>query len=299
LSIQSHQLAHGSNLALSLSRPDGQNSLQKIVGGGRGCVLRVEGPVAGIWIPLRGRVQLLTTEGECTLQPGELRVTEPETRVQAIGRGNAVWLALLGSPAQWRAVLRSAQPIATMDPILLPSRHVASRDLRRRAVALARAMANGSLDAATSAVIGSVVDLQSEFAEAISRCPGRTFAQRRHVFLRLQRVRNYLASNCHLELNNLALARMANYSPWHFIRAFRAAYDETPHAFLVDLRLQRARELLKTSPLAIAKVALASGFENRCAFSRLFHQRFGVTAGMMRRQFKDAAQVSASNCRTQ
>ena len=295
MSIQCHQLAHGSNLVLSLSRPEGQNSLHKFVGGGKGCALRVEGPVAGIWVPLRGRVQLLTTEGECTLQPGELRVTEPETRVQAVGRGNAVWVALLGSPGLWKGLLHGAQPLTTTDRILLPSRHTATRAVRRQAITLARAMANGSLDAATSAVIQSVIDLQSGFVDAISRCPGRTFAQRRHVFLRLQRVRNYLASNCHLELNNLALARMANYSPWHFIRAFRAAYAETPHAFLVDLRLQRARELLRTSPLAIAKIALASGFENRCAFSRLFHQRFGVTAGMMRRQFKDAAQTTISN----
>ena len=285
--IQSHELAHGSNLALPLSRLDGQNGMQKVVGGGRGCAFRVEGPVAGIWIPLRGRLQLITGEGECSLRPGELRVTEPEARVQAIGRGNAVWVALLGGPQQWATILRRAQQAPSTDPILLPARHVATRDSRRCAIALARAMANGSLDAAANAVIDSVVHLQSEFAEAIARCPGRTFAQRRHVFLRLQRVRNYLASNCHLELNNLTLARMANYSPWHFIRAFRAAYSETPHALLVNLRLQRARELLKTSPLAIAKVALASGFENRCAFSRLFHQRFGVTAGMMRRQFQN------------
>ena len=264
--------------------------MQKVVGGGRGCALRVDGPVAGIWVPLRGRLQVITSEGECSLRPGELRVMESEARVQAIGRGNAVWLALLGSPQQWNAMLQRNPNVRLTDPILLPARHLATRETRRRAIALARAMANGSLDAAAGAVVDSVVHLQSEFTEAISRCPGRTFAQRRHVFLRLQRVRNYLASNCHLELNNLALARMANYSPWHFIRAFRAAYAETPHALLVNLRLQRARELLKTSPLAIAKVALASGFENRCAFSRLFHQRFGVTAGAMRRQFQNSMQ---------
>ena len=77
---------------------------------------------------------------------------------------------------------------------------------------------------------------------------------------------------------------MANYSPWHFIRAFRAAYEETPHAYLVRQRLERARRLLRASPLAIAEIALESGFENRSAFSRLFRQRFGTTAGALRRQ---------------
>ena len=285
---QVHTLAHGSNLALSLDNKYA-NDLIKVVGGGRGCVLRIEGPVAGIWIPLRGRLQLQTADGECALQPGELRVTEAEPRAQATGRGNAVWVALLGSPQRWKSLLRLSQPVTTMEPMLLPARHVADRHLRRRAIALARAAANGALDAAVDAMVDGVVDLQAPFAEAISRCPGRTFQQRRQVFLRLQRVRNYLAANCHLELDNSALARMANYSPWHFIRAFRAAYAQTPHAFLVNVRLQRARELLRSSPLAIAEIAVASGFENRCAFSRLFHQRFGVTAGAMRRSFDMSA----------
>ena len=288
MSTQVHTLAHGSNLALSLDNRHA-NDLIKVVGGGRGCVLRIEGPVAGIWIPLRGRLQLQTADGECALQPGELRVTEVEPRAQATGRGSAVWIALLGSPQRWKSLLGLSQPVTTMEPMLLPARHAADRGVRRRAIALARAVANGTLDAAVEAMIDSVIDLQAPFAEAIARCPGRTFQQRRQVFLRLQRVRNYLAANCHLELDNSVLARMANYSPWHFIRAFRAAYAQTPHAFLVNVRLQRARELLRSSPLAIAEIAVASGFENRCAFSRLFHQRFGVTAGAMRRSFDMSA----------
>ena len=78
-------------------------------------------------------------------------------------------------------------------------------------------------------------------------------------------------------------------------RAFRAAYEETPHAFLVRMRLERARRLLCTSPLPIAEIALASGFENRCAFSRLFRERFGVTAGAVRRGDREAGRVSAAS----
>ena len=170
------------------------------------------------------------------------------------------------------------------EPLLLPTWHVADRLLRRRAIALVRAAAAGAAEAALQAVIESLLELQHQHARAIERCPGRTYAQRRQVFLRLQRVRNYVAANCHLEVDNDRLARMASYSPWHFIRAFRAAYLQTPHAFLVDQRLQRACRLLRSSPLAVAEIALASGFENRCAFSRLFRQRFGVTAGALRRR---------------
>jgi len=289
MNIQSHRLQDGSNLVLSTTAPGQAREcgLIKVVGGGRGCVLKVGGSVAGVWIPLRGRLQLSVGEGDTTLVPGEVRITELEPRTQAVGRGSALWVALLAGAQTWREALREAQTGPGPDPLLFPARYAASRELKIDAIALARSQANGSLDAAANRMVDRLVSLQSGLDGAIACCPGRTYSQRRQVFLRLQRVRNYLASNCNLELDNAALARMANYSPWHFIRAFRAAYAETPHAYLVNLRLQRALELLQSSPLAIAEIALACGFENRCAFSRLFHQRFGVTAGALRRQLAD------------
>jgi len=49
-------------------------------------------------------------------------------------------------------------------------------------------------------------------------------------------------------------------------------------------RVLLARQLIHQTNLSMNQVALASGFENRCAFSRLFRQRFGMTAGALRRQ---------------
>lgn len=281
--ILGHQLNSGSILTLSPPAATAADRLNLIVGGGRGCLLRADGPFAGLWLPLRGRLQLSGGSVEGALQPGEVRITEAEPGLGAVGRGNALWIALLGTRAAWRQALERSAPLPLPEPLLLPTWHVADRTLRRRAIALVRAAAGAAAETALQALIESLLELQNEHAAAIERCPGRTHAQRRQVFLRLQRVRNYLAANCHLEVDNDRLARMASYSPWHFIRAFRAAYQQTPHAFLVDQRLQRARRLLRSSPLAVAEIALASGFENRCAFSRLFRQRFGMTAGALRR----------------
>jgi AraC family transcriptional regulator len=283
--IVNQLLGHGASLDLNAkaTNASGELALSIVVGGGRGCVLKADAPVAGIWIPLRGRLQL-GNGSEALLMPGEARVTEADTRLHAVGRGNAVWVALLGTLPAWRQVLHGQLGVPSLDAILMPARHTADRQLRRCAIALARAAQKDDAAAACEALIDRIVALQAGFAQAIARCPGRTYAQRRQVFMRLQRVRNYLAANCHLDIDNDSLARMANYSPWHFIRAFRAAYEETPHAFLVRQRLERARRLLRASPLAIAEIALESGFENRSAFSRLFRQRFGTTAGALRRQ---------------
>ncbi|HEU4662503.1 MAG TPA: AraC family transcriptional regulator, partial [Dokdonella sp.] len=280
-------LGHGASLDLNAraTNASGELALSVVLGGGRGCVLKADAAVAGIWVPLRGRLQLGGGSGsEALLAPGEARVIEADPRLHAVGRGNAVWVALLGTLPAWRQVLNGQLGVPSPEAILLPARHAADRELRRAALALARAARNGDAATACEALIERIVALQAGFAAAIARCPGRTYAQRRQVFMRLQRVRNYLATNCHLDIDNEGLARMANYSPWHFIRAFRAAYEETPHAFLVRQRLERARRLLRASPLAIAEIALESGFENRSAFSRLFRQRFGTTAGALRRQ---------------
>jgi AraC family transcriptional regulator len=275
-------IGDGATTALDL-RYDESDQLTAVVGGGRGCVLRTEAAVAGIWIPLRGRLQLGAGNADAEFTVGELRVSECEAGVHAVGRGNAIWVALLGGRLAWRKALAQRIEIPTPEPLLLPARHPADTALRRRAIALVRAAAHDGSDAAAIPLIESVLTTQAKLGAAIERCPGRTYAHRRQVFLRLQRVRNYLAANCHLDVDNDALARMASYSPWHFIRAFRAAYQETPHAYLIDQRLLRARRLLRTSPLAISEIAMASGFENRCAFSRLFRERFGVTAHALRR----------------
>ena len=86
---------------------------------------------------------------------------------------------------------------------------------------------------------------------------------------------------------------MASYSPCHFIRAFSTVYGETPHAVLVEQRLGRAHRLINESALAITEIARASGFENRCAFSRSFKRRFGITATDLRECVRAPGLVAA------
>lgn len=280
LQLITHRLDHGSSLNLALAPPGKRTDehLVLVIGGGRGCLLKLDGEAAGIWMPIRGRLHLQSAAGDSTVVPREVLVTEPESRVCASGRGNALWASLIGTPCAWRAALRDSMDYPADNFMLLPARHRANREFRRKAIALVRLASSSNSYLCASIATDLAVGLQDGFASSISRCPGRTFAQRRLVFVRLQRVRNYIAANCHLDLDDRELAKMANYSQWHFIRLFRDAYQETPHAFLLIQRLMRARRLLDTSPLAITEIAHASGFENRCVFSRLFHKHFGVTA---------------------
>lgn len=295
-SVAARRLVDGAMADLSFngSSPAMNTGLTAVFGGGRGCQLRTDSAAAAVWIPLRGRLQI--TQGRegasnrCSvLVGGELLVTEGEG-TQTIGRGNSLWIALLGRPTAWRHFMHVRLGAPLVDAWLLPARHPAGFDLRRRALSLARATADReSAEIEADNVVEHILELQAGFAGAIARCPGRTYAQRRQVFLRLQRVRNYLSESCNREVDNGELARMANYSPTHFIHAFRCVFGDTPHAYLVRQRLECARRLLRASPLAINEIAMESGFENASVFARVFRRRFGMTAGSMRRQYESSS----------
>jgi len=291
------RLVNGGRLDWSADDPDRRGADQGfrvVVGYGRGCVLHASASAATIIVPLRGRVQVSDGEQSRLLGSGDLLVGEASQRLQVVGRGAALWVAVFASPGAWHQLMADGSQ-AMSDPLLVPALHACDRSVRRAAVRLARvALAANRGDgyrtiAAAAAFAALVGELQSGFDPLIARCPGRTLAQRRSVFLRLQRVRNYMASSCHLDLDIAGFARMASYSPCHFIRAFSTVFGETPHAVLVEQRLGRARRLIHESELAITEIARASGFENRCAFSRSFKRRFGITATDLR----DGARVAA------
>ena len=261
----------------------GDQELALVFGHNAGPRASVAVPIGGFWIPLWGRPQYDAHNAHATLAAGELHVAAGPTSMACASSGGCLWLALLASHATWRRALTKICHFSTPEPLLLCGSYGPERTLRKEAVALIRGAHSGSEAAALDAALALVARLQLGLEAAIARCPGRSYAQRRQVFVRLQRVRSYIAANCHLEIDNALLAGIASFSPSYFIRAFRDAFDETPHAYLVRRRLQRARSMLSITPLGITEIAITSGFENRSAFARIFRKRFGTTAGAIRR----------------
>lgn len=281
------QLKRAGTLVRSI---DDDASLTVVYGEGGGSTLGITGTTTTmiVCIPLQGSVQVKHNELAWSVFRGDALIAEYAPRTTIVGHGKTKWLALLGAKRAWAL---SLPHVAASGGQLLPDLHKADHDLRRLAIAMARATNSTSLEGAVNALTDKLAVVQRPLHEAIARCPGRTWINKRQVFLRLQRVRNYIVACCDRELDIDELARMANYSPCHFLRTFHAVYQTTPHAYLIDQRLQRAWRLLRSGNFAVTEVALASGFENRSAFSRLFHQRFGTTAQATRR--KPVAPVAA------
>ena len=68
-----------------------------------------------------------------------------------------------------------------------------------------------------------------------------------------------------------------------FLRAFRAATGTTPHAYLLERRLEAARRRLKTTKASIGSIAAATGFASHAHLDTAFRRAFGTTPGAFRR----------------
>jgi len=74
-----------------------------------------------------------------------------------------------------------------------------------------------------------------------------------------------------------AMARAAHMSPAHFSRKFRAAYGETPYAYLMTRRIERAKALLRRGDMSVTDVCMAVGCTSLGSFSSRFTELVGET----------------------
>ncbi len=93
----------------------------------------------------------------------------------------------------------------------------------------------------------------------------------------LRRARDLMDREYASRLDVAALARAALMSPAHFSRQFRAAYGETPYAYLMTRRIERAQALLRGGELSVTEVCLAVGCTSLGSFSARFTELAGET----------------------
>ena len=81
-----------------------------------------------------------------------------------------------------------------------------------------------------------------------------------------------------------SLARGAHMSSGHLSRQFRAAYGESPYAYLMTRRIERAMALLRRGDLSVTEVCFAVGCSSLGTFSTRFAELVGVPPSVYRRQ---------------
>lgn len=92
------------------------------------------------------------------------------------------------------------------------------------------------------------------------------------------------------------LAATSGYSKYHFARAFTAAYGESPRAYLMRRRIERAKDLLRAANLTVTEVAAMVGFASLGTFSARFRRLVGESPSEYARRSDTGATARIPGC---
>ncbi len=94
---------------------------------------------------------------------------------------------------------------------------------------------------------------------------------------KLTLVTDYISDRLEEELSLNELAAIAQLSPYHFSRAFKQSTGISPHRYVIQQRIERAKQLLLQGKMSLADVAIACGFSHQSHLNRHFKRLTGVT----------------------
>ena len=98
-----------------------------------------------------------------------------------------------------------------------------------------------------------------------------------------RRVVEYVEANFGRSVTVRELAEVAELSPHHFVRMFKRSLGLTPYQYLLERRVERAKELLRSKVASLAEVGLSTGFGSQSHFTSTFHRAVGATPAEFQR----------------
>ena len=106
------------------------------------------------------------------------------------------------------------------------------------------------------------------------------------TFRRLCRARDYAHAYFASPIDTRILARQAALSPFHFHRLFTGTFGATPHDFLTELRIGRAKQLLASGSYSVTETCFEAGYSSLGSFSTKFRAVVGLSPAGYGRQVR-------------
>ncbi len=99
----------------------------------------------------------------------------------------------------------------------------------------------------------------------------------------ITRAIKYLKKHVTGEFSLKQVSKVANLSPYHFIRVFKAYTGKTPYDYFLDIKILKAREFLSQQNKSVTEVCYLCGFNNLSHFTALFKKRVGLSPSEYRK----------------
>ena len=112
---------------------------------------------------------------------------------------------------------------------------------------------------------------------------------------RLRRVTELVHAEIEDELGLHKMAEAAGLSPAHFSQMFRKSTGESPHQFVLRIRVERAKEMLRAPKARVLDVAIACGFKTQQHFARVFRRACGATPTEYRQELRIRSDFSVGD----
>jgi AraC-like DNA-binding protein len=103
----------------------------------------------------------------------------------------------------------------------------------------------------------------------------------------IDRAKNFMRTRFPENISLAAVARVAGISVFHFSRLFKAFTGRAPHQYLLQLRLEHTRALLRNTRLSVTEICFVSGFASLEHFLAMFRSRYGLSPRQYRTSRKE------------
>jgi AraC family transcriptional regulator len=97
------------------------------------------------------------------------------------------------------------------------------------------------------------------------------------------KVLTHIEAHLGAPITTAELANLVRLSRFHFSRAFRRSFNDSPHAYLMRRRVERAQGLMLTTTTSLAQIAVSCGLADQAHFTRLFRRFAGESPRAWRR----------------
>lgn len=126
-------------------------------------------------------------------------------------------------------------------------------------------------------LLAAMLDTQESVKRQREALPAIRASTREELWRRVNRARDFLHAHLGAAVTLSDVAAAACLSPFHLLRTFQTAFRQTPHQYLNQCRMERAKFLLEKTRIPVTAICLDCGFTSLGSFSALFRKSCGLS----------------------